>query len=125
MKLNASLPLVIASLMLCACVTSADQAADLSASANAVTNGDSITAPSTSDGDIVTAVSDTESGETVITTALLEDDPIICKKVTQPGTRFKREVCQRRSARDEIKRQSRNGLEDLQRGSTTIPLPGG
>ena len=115
MKLKTNLALVATSLLLCACATSVDQtSSDISASAN-----------TTSDGDTITAVSETSSGDTLITTALLEDDPIICKKVSQPGTRFKREVCQRRSAREEIERQSRNGLEDLQRGGTTIPTPGG
>ena len=74
------------------------------------TIGDAVTAASTSDGDTITAVSTQPSGDTLTTTASLEDDPIICEDVSVSGTRFKREVCQRRSVREENLRQSRGPL---------------
>ena len=61
-------------------------------------------------------------GTVTIASAAVDDtDPVICKTETIIGTRLARKVCARESDRENRTIQSRNGLEDLQRGFVTNP----
>jgi hypothetical protein len=64
-------------------------------------------------GDTVASRNDVASAPTAA--AAKEDDPLVCKKVTQTGTRVAQRICMRRSQIEANKRDAQEALGEAQK----------